>query len=363
MTALLGPATERATLLATERARVAAGFEDLVASLPIAGRALAPAADGPLRGVPDGNRTLILPDVTVDLGGRRWFVSVKGVGALTPMYGELLDGPEARAFLGEAWYGEAPWGGQGEGNAARGLEVTGLAGGAAWNGFHLCPVVQVVEVPDALVRRDDWWYRRFRGPVLQEHRLVPSDVRLFHASPRTLGQSPDEVLATFGVASPSDADAFLDRLLATGLAALTVWARSSRETPWGLHGLSYVNVWLDKDSVLAPDGSLFYADLEGLDWSLAGADWTVDERVREQLEHNLYELFYGVDVVLRARERLAGRERTAAERRRSLAERIVLALEGDPFCRPEPVADGLDVVITTPLRPDEPVRVRLVDTR
>jgi hypothetical protein len=265
--------------------------------------------------------------------------------------------------VGETWYGEAPWGGQGEVNAARGLEITSLARGPVWNGFHLCPVVQVVRVPEAHVRRDDGWYRRYRGPVLQEHRLVPTDVRLFHASDRTLGQSPDEVLAGFGVLTPSDADAFVDRLLATGLAAITIWVRSARAVPWGLHGLSYVNVWLDKDSVVAPDGSLFFADLEGLDWTLAGADWSVDERVREQFEHNLYELLYGVDVVLRARERLAGRPLSPTERRRSLAQRVALAVDRDPFCRAESCPDGLDLVISTPLRPDEPVRVRLVDTR
>jgi hypothetical protein len=363
MTGLLGPATERARLVEADDVQVARGFEALVSSLPLAGRALAAAADGELRAVEDGNRALILPDVTVDHGGRTWFVAAKGVGALTPMYGELLAGREVRSFQGETWFGEAPWGGQGEGNAARGLEVTSLAGGAVWNGFHLCPVVQVVRVPESLVRRDDWWYRRFRGPVLQEHRLVPSDVRLFHASERTLGQAPDAVLGAFGVTSAADADAFVERLLRTGLAALTLWIRTAREVPWGLHGLAYVNVWLDKDSVVAPDGALFFADLEGLDWTLAGADWSVDERVREQLEHNLYELLYAVDVVLRAGERLAGRARSPAERRRSLAERIALAVDGDPWCRPEPGPDGLDVVISTPLRPDEPVRVRLVDTR
>jgi len=354
---ILGAPAERAALVPAEEVRVADGLP----ALPIAGQVVVPSPTGALRAVADGNRALILPDLEVEVGGRRFFVAAKGVGALTPMYGPLLEGDAARTFAGEVWYGEAPWGGQGEINAAMGLAVTSLARGAVWNGFHLCPVVQVVRVPEAALRRDRWWYRRFRGPVLQEHRLVPSDVRLFHASERTLGQSPDLVLDAFGVTDAPALDAFVDRLLATGLAALTVWARTAREVPWGVHGLGYVNVWLDKDSVVAPDGSLFFADLEGLDWMLAGQDWTVEERVREQLEHNLYELFYAVDTVLRAGEARSGRPRTPAERRRSLAHRVALALADDPFCRPELGADGLDVVVSTPVRPREPVRIRLVD--
>jgi hypothetical protein len=312
--------------------------------------------------IADGNRTLLLPERTVVLDGRSWALSVKGAGALVPMYGEPLDDEVGtRELLGESWFGEAPFGGQGDVNAKIALDVTAAARGSCWNGFALCPVVQVVEVPPEHVRADRFWYRRHRGPTLQEHRLVPSDVRLFHAADHTLGQDPDRVLAAFGVSTPTELDAFLDRMLRTGTAALTLFVRTARESRLGLEGLGYGNVWLDKDSVVAPDGALHFADLEGLEWKLAGLDRSLDEVVREQLEHNLYEVLYGLDTVQRVHERVTGRRLSPAERRRKMALRAELALDGDPFVRAEPRADGLDLVITTPLRPDSPVVARLFD--
>ncbi len=357
---LLLPATERARLVDAP-AWGARGLEGLAEALGVAGKVVLPSAEGE-PAVADGNRTLILPERTIELDGRRWALSVKGAGALVPMYGEPLDDEVGRReLLAESWFGEAPFGGQGEVNARIGLDVTSAAGGSRWNGFTLCPVVQVVEVPAEHVRADRWWYRRHRGPVLQEHRLVPSDVRLFHAAEHTLGQDPDRVLAAFGVEDTVALDAFLDAAIRTGFAALTLFVRTAREVRWGLHGLGYGNVWLDKDSVVAPDGALCFADLEGLGWTLAGADRSLDEVVREQLDHNLYEVLYGLDTVQRVAERVAGRRLTAAERRRKMALRVELALEGDPFLRAERRSDGLDLVITTPLRPDAPVVTRLFD--
>jgi len=48
--------------------------------------------------------------------------------------------------------------------------------------------------------------------------------------------------------------------------ALTLWARSLRTIGNVRAGLDLQAVWFDKDSVIAPDGSLFFTDLEGLDW-------------------------------------------------------------------------------------------------
>ncbi|MCB9686690.1 MAG: hypothetical protein H6738_23900 [Alphaproteobacteria bacterium] len=360
---LLQPPTARARWVGTDLARVPTGLEGVAEALGIAGRVLVPSEVGE-PAVPDGNRTLVLPERTIELGGQRFALSVKGAGAVSPMYGDPLDDAledGAREFLGERWFGEAPYGGQGATNAEIALEITSAARGAVWNGFHLCPVVQVVEVPPAFVRGDRFWYRRHQGPVLQEHRLVPSDVRLFHAAEHTLGQDPDRVLGAFGVTDASAVDAFLERTIRTGFAALTLFLRTAREVPWGLHGLGYGNVWLDKDSVVAPDGSLYFADLEGLDWRLAGADWTVDEVAREQLEHNLYEVLFGMDVVQRYQERLTGRALSIAERRRKMALRVELALDDDPFLTTERSGGGLDLVARTPLRPDEPVVFRLFD--
>jgi hypothetical protein len=368
----LGRATETVTTSPAASVVVPGGMEAVARALPTTGRAVHAAAGGQAgrRAVPDGNRSVILPDVTAEIGGQTLFLSVKGAGAVTPPYGEsALDalgrGTGPRAFMGEAWLGEAPYGGQGEINAAMACEVTTLSGGTdCLHGFHFCPVVAIAELPDELTApaRGRFWYRTWRGRYLQEQRLVPSDVRLYHASPRALGQAPDTVLHAFGVRDAAALDAFTLRYAATGMAALTLFARTLREVPWGLHGLDYANVWLDKDSLLAPDGGLWFADLEGLDWVLAGQDWSFEERVREQLEHNAYEVLYGLDVLLRTGERWTERPRSQRERRRAAAVRLGMALQDDAFARPEMRDDGLDVVVASPLQPRETVRIRMVDT-
>lgn len=347
--------------------------QSLVDALGVRDRAVLPQRDPASGafglGLPDGNRSVLLPERTVMLGETRWALSVKGAGALAPLYGRTpLDGatdPDTRGFWGETWFGEAPWGGQGEAGLAIAREVTDLAEGASLNGFAICPSLQWVDLPPEEVAHatQRFWYRRHRGRFLQEHRLVPSDVRLFHASERTLGQTPDVVLARFGVNEPSALDAFLERLLASGFAALTLYPRSLRDGAWGLEGLDYASVWLDKDSVVAPDGTLCFADLEGLDWECCGRDWPFETRVRVQLDRNDYELMYGVHVLLDERERMTGERLSPYERRAVLATRIELALAGDPVLSCERRADGLDLVVRSPLLPREPVTIRILDLR
>lgn len=386
--AFLGRAHEPLGTAPGGAASTSTGGASLAEALGVAGRLVLHAAPGGAEpfglGLPDGNRSVVVPDRTVRLGGRTYALSVKGAGALAPLYGEtpvdfafrsdfaggrprdgraLLD--DARVFASESWFGEAPYGAQGEAGQTIAREVSELATGACLNGFWICPSVQWVELPEQIVTaaRERFWYRRHPGRFLQEHRLVPSDVRLFHASERTLGQSPDLVLAAFGVDTPARLDAFLERLLASGLAALTLYPRTLREGRWGLEGLDYANVWLDKDSVVAPDGTLHFADLEGLDWECCGRDWPFETRVRVQLDRNYYELFYAVHVLLLARERMTGEPLPPAERRRVLATRVELALDGDPVLSCERGDRALDLVARSPLLPAEPVRIRLLDLR
>ncbi len=353
---LAGAAAERVSAVPTGDGRVSAGWDAVLDGAGL--RGLAWRRDPAGRpAVADGNRSVVLPGPVATVDGLPMYASLKGVGAVTPMYGDELPG---RAFTGEVWYGEAPFGGQGPVNALRGLDVTARAAGTtSVLGLRICPVVQVVEVPEGLVDRGAYWYRRWAGPVLQELRLVPSDVRLFHAAPTTLGQDPEGALARFG---DPDLDTFLENLLRSGLAALTVWARTTRDTPHGPSGLSFANVWLDKDSVVAPDGTLFFADLEGLDERPAGpgSGSTAEERVREAFEHNRYELWYAVDLLQRLHERRSGRPLDPARRRRVVAARVELAVAGDPVLRALAGPSGLDLEVR-PGAGVPPVTLRLID--
>jgi hypothetical protein len=353
---LAGDAFEEVGLVPA-RYRTARNFDSVARSLPTFERAVLGTREARERGdlrraVGEGNRSLVLPDVNVEIGGRGYALSVKGAGAQVPLYGDLLEG-DARAMSAESWLGEAPFGGQGEESAARALSITELANGASIHGFFVCPVIAIAELE---LGPQPHWYRRWRGKTVQEHRLVPSDVRLYHASSRSLARMPDDALELFELHDAPAFDAFVDRLLASGIAALTLFARTMREGPNGIEGLDLDDSWLDKDSVVARDGALHFVDLEGLDWR---ATPNVEAAIARQIDRNAYELLYAVDGLLRAAERRADRERTRAERRESVVQRIELALARDPFVSASRTSEGLDLIVRPAL--GAPHRVRFID--
>jgi hypothetical protein len=332
--------------------------------LPTRGMLLVPGDGGGFRGVPDDNRSLILPDVTVSLQGRGYAVSVKGVGARSPLYAEPAEpaGPARRSLTEELWLGESPYGAQGEVPAARALEVTDLCDGPTLHGFHFCPVLEVNEFPPPVGERP-YWYRRYRGAHVQEQRLVPSNVRLYHQSDVTLGQTTAAALSAFGVTTPEAIESFLASYLRSGTAALTLYARSLRRHPEGVAGLDYSDVWLDKDCVLAPDGTLHFADLEGLVWSVSRSAAEEATRLRDQFDRQFYEFLYGADLLLREGERLEGRVRSQAERRHAMVPRFEAALAGDPFTRCEVDRDSLSLAVRLPGGLGGEALLRLIDLR
>jgi len=328
---------------------------------PTRGLLLEPGGDGPVfAGVPDDNRSVVLPGATVAVGGHRYAVSVKGIGARTPLYGASpFDSPDfpPRLQTDELWMGEAPYGAQGEIPVARGLEVTSLAKGCSLNGFFLCPLLEANAFPAGAER--PYWYRRYWGERFQEQRLVPSNIRLYHQSDMTLGQHPEAVLTAFGVDTAEATEAFLGSYLSSGIAALTLLARSLQETASGLRGLDYADVWLDKDSLLARDGTIHFADLEGLVWRPVARD-SLEIALRDQFDRGYYEFLFGADLLLRVAERRQGRSMGQGERRRALATRFLAALAGDSFTRCEENAAGLDLVVRTMIPAGETV-LRLID--
>ena len=345
---VFGNVTERLTALPASRT-IRSRNPALQVAFRTRGRVLVEDRDGELRGVPDDNRSVIFPDVTAWVGGRPYALSVKGTGARTPLYGRGLFsaiGPSdgGRLHTDETWLGESPYGAQGEVPVARGLEVTDLGEGCCLNGFYFCPIVEANEFPPPESPRPHW-YRRHRGAHFQEQRLVPSNVRLYHHSNRTLGQHPREVLGAFGVESRESLEAFLANYLASGVAALTLFARTARRTGDGIAGLKYADVWLDKDCLLAPDGTLHFADLEGLWRDTARGPHQFEEFVREQFDRTFYEFMFGADLLLGELEALGGRPWDQAQRRNAMISRTVAALEGDAFVHCEEGAAGLSLAI------------------
>ncbi len=357
-TCIVGRPLEHLRAVSAPAFEVTPGFDAIVEQLQVRDLAFIPAREGE-PAVADGNRSAIVPERNVVWCGRRWSLSVKGVGARTRPFGaDAHDDHERRLFSDESWLGEAPWGAQGVANARQAARVSAAFASGAFPNLQLCPTIAVATLPDAA--HGSHRYRRFHGPFVQELRLVPSNVRLYHGSDLALGPDPSDALRAFGVTDGEALDAFIDRFIKSGLALLTLFARSLRPTEQGLQGLWFDDVWLDKDALVAPDGALCFADLEGLDW-LGVRDRTLDERIREQFDRKLYEWLFAVDALVSARERLVGAPRGAPDRRSDVALRVELALADDPIVAVARDGNDLDLLVRPACTPEHTVRLRLID--
>jgi hypothetical protein len=114
----------------------------------------------------------------------------------------------------------------------------------------------------------------------------------------------------------------------------------SRDTGRGLYrGLDFHDVWLDKDAVLAPDGSVFFVDLEGIEEVRVPPDQVV-ERIEDQIYRTLYELTFAYEQIEGERNRRFG---TASARRSHFETVLRAALRDDPYVRWAP--DGASLTL------------------
>jgi hypothetical protein len=326
-----------------------------------------PLASGSVRTVPDGNRAATLMGTDVAAWGRRWAMSVKGVGAGGPLYGDdPLDGldhrPSIRPIVRESWMGESPYGAQGQDNALAAVARTDESVNGVLFGMPICPTVRIVAIPEAIVEPGHH-YRAHRGAIVQEHRLVPSNLRLFHGTGRGLGQAAGHFVDVLGLDGPAAVHAFVETLLATGLGALTLFAASLREGASGLEGLDFDDAWLDKDTLIAPDGSVHFVDLESLDWITVPGAAQAHARMRRQLARNAYDLLFVADALLRVSELRAGERVPDALRRARLIE--LFASGARPWRSPrvalEATSHGLDLTLMPGMVPS--LTLPLIDSR
>ncbi|HYM39842.1 MAG TPA: hypothetical protein VEY12_06835 [Thermoplasmata archaeon] len=346
-------------------------------------------SDGvPVSGVRDDNRSAILPGRRHPILGQEFLAAVKGCGAAVDAYENaaltadrvrsiardpasaarlaLDDGAAVGFITGERWFGNVPYGGQAPDNAAIGFLTSLRATDAQINGFHVCPVIALLRLPDdfARVASRFFWYRRYEGEFWQEVRLMPSNVRLYFHSPVTFGVDTSRALSLFGVASFEDAERFLENLARSSMAALTLYARTLRhDAVRGAYaGLAYHDVWLDKDAVIAPDGTMHFADLEGIEEVPALGAAEVREEIGRQFHRNVYEATYALEALAWDVDRRWRAFRTGAERRRWILEVLERACIADPFLslehrgrklllRVEPAVDaaqcGLEIDVAT----------------
>lgn len=321
-------------------------------------------------GVRDDNRSALVPDRRWVIRDREFVAAVKGCGAAVdafenapltagrirgichdPRLAATLaseDGADQGFITGERWFGNTPYGGQAPDNAAIGLLTSLRAVDAQIAGFAICPIVAMLRIPDEIgaVASRFFWYRRYEGEYWQEVRLMPSNVRLYFHSPITFGVDTSRALSLFGIASFEDAERFLANLARSSLAALTLYARTLRQDRRGGYaGLSYHDVWLDKDAVIAPDGTMHFADLEGIEETVLPDLQAVREEIGRQFHRNVYEATYALEALAWDVDRRWRAFRSPGERRRWILEVLERACLADPFLKIERDGDRVGLVV------------------
>ena len=274
--------------------------------------------------IADDNRGAISPLPSVKMDGTDFYLSVKGVGStVNPFSNQALGKAEICSLLkdpklkdrlmnceekfpryltGELWLRGSPYGGQGLEHASTALKVSEIADLTLIHGFRIAPLVKIVFLPEDLEAeaKKIFWYRSFGGRMVQEIRLVPSNVRIYFHSGSTVGRSVKSLFDFFGI-DDNKALAFLKNFVKSGIAFLTLFSRSMKSNGDGtFSGLDFYDVWLDKDAVLAPDGTVYFVDLEGLEW-ITVQEKKVHEKIDDQIFRSLYEFMFAYEQIERER--------------------------------------------------------------
>jgi hypothetical protein len=314
----------------------------------------------------DDNRGAVSTNPSMRIDGMDFYLSVKGIGSTTNPFSRQLfnkaeisglvkdarlrerivssKGLAPRYITGELWLRGSPYGGQGLQHATTSMRVSEMADLTSIHGFRIAPLVKTVMLPEYLEKeiKNIYWYRRFEGRIVQETRLVPSNVRIYFHSGSTVGGNVSSLFSLFGIEDNEDALGFLKNFVKSGIAFLTLFARSIKDNQDGTYsGFDFYDVWLDKDAVLAPDGTIYFVDLEGLEW-ITLAKGAVLEKLEDQIYRSLYELMYAYEQIERERSERFG----AVIDRRAQLERILRdALEEDEVVSLRRNGERLELVI------------------
>jgi hypothetical protein len=319
----------------------------------------------------DDNRGAVSTLPSLKLDGTDFYLSVKGVGSTTnPFSQQLLGKAEICSLLkdvrlkdrivnsvekapryitGELWLRGSPYGGQGLEHATTSMRVSEMANLTSIHGFRIAPLVKIVFLPEDVEReiKEIYWYRKFGGRIVQETRLVPSNVRVYFHSGTTVGGNVGAVYRLFEIDEDEKAQEFLKNFVKSGIAFLTLFIRSIKSNGDGSYsGLDFYDVWLDKDAVLAPDGTIYFADLEGLEW-INVPEKKVHEKIDDQIYRSLYEFMYAYEQIERERYRRFG---YGMDRKAQFECLLKEALRDDEIVSVERNGDRLHLVLGNILR-------------
>lgn len=326
----------------------------------------------------DDNRSAVskLPYMTID--GIDFYFSVKGIGSTTSPFSRQLFKKEEicsllknnnmrerilnakenemkfpRYLTGELWSRGCPYGSQGLEFASIAMKATQMSDSSATSihGFRIAPLVKILKLPKKLQEEITkvYWYRRFKQEMVQETRLIPSNVRIYFHSDWTIGDDTGELFDFFGIDNNDKALNFLRNFVKSGIAILTLFVRSMTDNGDGTYsGLDFYDVWLDKDAVLAPGGTIFWADLEGLQAITIGGrgradlEFNIEENMEHQIYRSLYEFMYAYEQI--DRERIK-RFKHATDRKIQFEYLLKEALKDDEVVDLHRSVDSLELVI------------------
>jgi hypothetical protein len=321
--------------------------------------------------VVDDNRSVVAPHPTLAIDGTDFYLSVKGIGSTTgPFSRKLLrkaeicsllknpaitkrlmstDNTMPRYLTGELWSRGSPYGVQGMQYANYAMRAAEMCDVTSIHGFRIAPIVKIVTLPETLQNeiKKIYWYRRFRQEIVQETRLLPSNVRIYFHSDYTIGEDTCAVYDLFGIDNNDKAKAFEINFLRSGMAILTLLARSIKNNENGTYsGFDFYDVWLDKDAVLAPDGTIYWADLEGLEW-ITLWEKDIEEKMEYQIYRSMYELMYAYEQIEMERTRRFG---DIIDRKSQFEYLLRAALKGDEVLTLERDGSSLNMIIGTILK-------------
>jgi hypothetical protein len=326
------------------------------------------------------NRNAIIPSLTTEINGKTFYFSVKGCGAYEDMYygGELLPSGIKLAcrnpsslpkidrlktglgfIMGETWMGEAPYGAYGEENAMNELNVSKLAKFDSINGAHICPIIGITKLPKKIeeAARDFFWFREHPERFYQVLRLVPSNVRLYFESEDVM-TDPRYIFSLFGIDSEKQVEKFELNFIKSGAALLTLYSRTVKRENDQISGLVYQDVWFDKDCVVAPDGTIHFADLEGLRWKTEPLKDYAEIALYEW-ERLAFEFLWALIRIDTYRLQLEERKLDWPKQREELALLVHLALSKDVYAHPEQKDGKLNIIVEVPSFPQ--VKIPLLE--
>jgi hypothetical protein len=314
----------------------------------------------------DDSRGAVSASPALTMDGTDFYLSIKGIGSTTNPFSHQLFGKTEistmlkdsalrdrivnsrekvpRFITGELWLRGSPYGGQGLQHATTAMKVSEMADLTSIHGFRIAPLAKIAFLPESLeneVKRL-YWYRRFRGRIVQEARLVPSNVRIYFHSGSTIGGNIGAIFDLFGIDTEDKALRFLGNFVKSGIAYLTLFVRTIANNQDGSYGgFDFYDVWLDKDAVLAPDGTIYFVDLEGLEW-ITVPKGRIQEKIHDQIYRSLYEFMYAYEQIERERSKRFG---NTPDRKIQFEYLLKQALVADEVVAVVRKGDSLELVV------------------